>query len=274
MLSSPYTSNRGITDAPNQRYADLVAYYTPQPQRVGGGGQQAQQAASSPTGLSMADFSQFFAPLGGGAAAGPSRTNPTQRTPGNPNSRYTPKARGGGGGVRAPQAPQQDWRAILGSQYPGANGAVPPATTNPQTPVPQQPGQDIASLLAQVNAGITNGQLSNDVIAKHLAQLTGDASRTYTAPASVGGQTSAGNDGSSYFGQLMQRDLGRAASDFSRTASQQQAEMSNDFQQGRSAANMNLAALLQATNRENVTHDVAMRNAMINNLAAMMGGLF
>ena len=33
----PYTSNRGMTLYPEQNYANNVAYYTPQPQQVGGG---------------------------------------------------------------------------------------------------------------------------------------------------------------------------------------------------------------------------------------------
>src|SRR5690606_21837816 len=121
-------------------------------------------------------------------------------------------------------------------------------------------------------AGVTHGRLPTDVIQQHLAQLREDANRKYTAPQSLGGQTYAGND-SSYFGQLMQQLMPRAAMDFDRTASQQPAGMDLDFQRGQSAANMSLASLLQAVNRENVTNDVAMRNAMINNLTALLGGL-
>lgn len=263
-----YTYNRGMTLYPEQQYANNVAYYMPRPpgqSRPGGSGGGGNTGGGMDMGL---DFSQFFAPLGGNAAAGgqqlPSGHRPT--TPASPmgNSRFRSRT-----GI-APRG----WAPGGGAFNSGGGGAaVPLAGINPQVPV-NTGGTSGGSTnqLAQVNSGITNGQLSTEAIQSALASLTGDLNRTYTSPMSVGGQTQSGS-GSGYFGQLMQMLLPRAGSEFERTAAQQQAGMDLDFQTGRSTANLGLAALLQAVNRENTTNSIAQRNAMINNIAALLGGL-
>lgn len=292
MYPAPYTSNRGMTMYPEQQYANNVAYYTPQQQAVGGGRQVnsdgsrgAGAAAAGGGGLPGLDFSQFFQTNlgGGGGSGGPATFDPRQLAGRDKLAYQRAMAQGPspfrsrtGGAYPAGMAPvwnQQGGGAAGGgsggggsSYQPGAG--IPPAGVNPQTPV----GGGAGSGLGQVNAGITNGQLSSSAIQSALASMMGDMNRTYTAPQSAGGQTSAGND-SSYFGQLMQQMLPRAGNEFERTAAQQQAGMDLDFQQGRSAANLGLAGLLQATNRENVTNSIAQRNALINNLVAILGGL-
>lgn len=257
MATFEMTSNRGISGFPagygsgfNTQYQGVNAYQMPRPQ-------QPQQQGSNAGSSLQAYLQQLMG--GGGATGAGTRKAPTQRTVGNPNSTYVGKARGGRG-VRspAPAATGPDWRSILGSQYPGAN--VPPATTNPQTPV-----NDFATQLQQMLAAYTNpitaGQLSNDAIGQ--AQGTISAAAPAWAVAKYGGN----------FQDNMNQDAGRAAINLSRAASEQQAAMDLSHQKAKAGAGLDMAGLLQQLNSQNVTHQINSQDQMLRSMLGLLGGL-
>lgn len=260
--SQPYSSNRGMTLYPEQQYAQNVAYYTPRPQNVGGGrmvnsnGTPGQAAMQGGGGL---DFSQFFQTnLSGGGGNGQQAVFDPRQLSGRAKSEYQrAMARGNSpfrsrsGGGYSGQTPMN-----VGNNTPAPY--VPPATTNPQTPVGGG-GNGLTELMnqiAQVNSGITAGAMPQGAMQNSLAAF----------------QSLLGGQGGT-MGGLMAQYGNRAGTDMERAMTQQGAQMDLTAQQARSQGNLDKMNLLYNNQRESVLNDVAMRNSLINLFAGIAGPL-
>lgn len=232
------TDNRGMSGFPSG-YIQAWQNYSPFPQqRVGGGKSPNQNAAEN------AAYAQMMS-LVGGAPAG-------RQAPAGPLG----KPRGGGyapGTILPPKQGGNSGRTGGGVPTGGTPG-IPPATTNPQTPI--QPSPLVG--LAQLSPGITSGQLSDNAIAQALAALTG-------------GGTGAFSGGS--FADLLGQMTNRNQTELQRAAAEQQADMQHAFEVARANQGIQQGTLASDINRQNVMHQVNMRNDVLGLLGQLMGGL-
>lgn len=254
-------SNRGMSLFPSQYEQAWNAY---NPQSGGGyGGLTGKAARNANASENMAyaqgggasgtmGMLQQLLGGGGGASGGgqqvsiPYRGGGSRWGAGLPGTRLSYPQQGGSGAVPGSGT----------SGTTGTGGTVPPATTNPQTPVATNP---LAGLESQFPA-VTSGQLSNDAIAQALASLTAGGSNT--------GQYSGGS-----FGDLMRMNTQRATGDLQRASAEQQAEMQQAFEVARANQGIQQMQLGSDINREHVTNQVAQRNNIFDLLRGVMGGL-
>lgn len=265
----PYTSNRGMTLYPEQNYANNVAYYTPQPQQVGGG-RQVNSDGSRPGAASSGgmDWGSMFAGLMNPAGQqSQTQTIDPRNLSGRDRQAYnlamaqgnSPFRNRFGGGTRYNPAD-------YGGQ---GSGSPPPATTNPQT---QIGGGGAGGNVTQVNSGITNGQLSDASIQAGLQRLLAGGQRAFQMPSNMSNSLGANGITGGLFGDLMKANTMRAANDYSRAAAQQQADMQNAFEVARAGGNIQQAQLASDLNRENVTNSVIQRNTLLDLLGQLMRG--
>lgn len=255
-----YTYNRGMTLIPEQQYAQNVAYYMPRP-----GGQARPNNASAGGGMGGLpslglDFSQFFGTSGGTAGA----QTKEQRVAAKMAERNAKRMGNSPFRNRTGLAPVGYQPG--GGQWNQGSAAPPPATTNPQVPIGGGGGGG-----QTVNGGITSGQLSSDSIQKSLQALLKGGLK----PMSVSSNMSMGPGGSisgGLFGDLMRSNTMRSSNEFSRAASQQQADMQHAFEVARANADLQQMQLLSDTNRENVTNQVTQRNTILDLLGQLLRG--
>lgn len=258
-IGDPYSSNRGLSQSGEQQYGANVAWLQQGPAynrgtpdsaraRVGGGGQQQQYNPFAGFPLSVYTLSGAQPAAGSGAVYarpghGGGRTSPWQSGQG---VGYAPRPMptgGGGGGVTA------------------TSPTVPPATTNPQTPV-NDVGAQLQALLASYTNPITNGQLSNETIQQAMSTLNAAGNPAW-ATQQYGGA----------FGQNLAQDVGRAGVNLQRGAAEQQAAMDLSQQKAKAGAGLDMAGLLQQLNSQNVLHGVNMNSGMLGAIMNLFGGI-
>lgn len=262
-ISDPYSNNRGLSQSGEQQYGANVAYLQQGPAwnrgtpdsaraRVGGGGQQQQQYnpfAGFP--LSIYTLSRAQPAAGSGSV---------YARPGHGGGRMSPWHSGRGLEGYAGYMPTMP-NGGGGGGVPATSPNVPPATTNPQTPV-NDVGAQLQALLASYTNPITNGQLSNDTIQQAMTTLNAAGNPAW-ATQQYGGA----------FGQNLAQDVGRAGINLQRGAAEQQAAMDLSHQKARAGAGLDMAGLLQQLNSQNVMHGVNMNSGMLGAIMNLFGNI-
>lgn len=244
------TSNRGLTGFP-QGYVSAWQNFNPnqqqQPGRLTGRAavqaNAAENAAYAQRGQGN-DIMSMIAQMFGGGTSGGKGSGATYAPPSHRGGRLAPWQSGQGVGYSG--------MSPTGGGGTAPQTGIPPATTNPQTPLA---GNPLAGLAEQA-PGVTSGQLSNDAIQQALGRLTGAGTGAFS-----GGM----------FGNLMSQNTSRQGNELQRAGAQQQSDMQQAFEVARANAGLQQMQLGSDINREHVTNSVLQRNNMLDMIRGLLG---